>query len=84
MSESQGSEGTTQPLPVLEKDAGPEPLDQSASAAMVVRPRPAGSPPPRLVVLRDDATVSSGFCVRFCSVSVIAVRPFGLSFLRPP
>nr|WP_107907287.1 DUF6286 domain-containing protein [Streptomyces chartreusis] len=33
MSESQGSEGTTQPLPVLEKEAGPEPLDQSASAA---------------------------------------------------
>lgn len=33
MSESQGSEGTTQPLPVLQKEAGPEPLDQSASAA---------------------------------------------------
>ncbi|MFC5214954.1 DUF6286 domain-containing protein [Streptomyces coerulescens] len=33
MSESQGSEGGTQPLPVLEKETGPEPLDQSASAA---------------------------------------------------
>ncbi|QOV39245.1 hypothetical protein IM697_13130 [Streptomyces ferrugineus] len=33
MSESQPSEGTTQRLPVLEKETGPEPLDQSASAA---------------------------------------------------
>ncbi|MGW6796480.1 DUF6286 domain-containing protein [Streptomyces chartreusis] len=39
MSESQGSEGTTQPLPVLEKEAGPEPLDQSASAADYEPPR---------------------------------------------
>ncbi|MFE5817458.1 DUF6286 domain-containing protein [Streptomyces sp. NPDC056479] len=33
MSESQGPEGTTQRLPVIEKETGPEPLDQSASAA---------------------------------------------------
>ncbi len=32
MSESQGSEGTTQRLPVIEKETGPDPLDQSASA----------------------------------------------------
>lgn len=32
MSEPQGSEGTTQRLPVIEKATGPDPLDQSASA----------------------------------------------------
>ncbi|MFE5916314.1 DUF6286 domain-containing protein [Streptomyces sp. NPDC056468] len=40
MSESQGSEGTTQRLPVLEKEAGPAPLDQSASAADYDPPPP--------------------------------------------
>ncbi|MFJ8633166.1 DUF6286 domain-containing protein [Streptomyces sp. NPDC093568] len=40
MSESQGSEGTTQRLPVLEKDTGPGPLDQSASAADYEPPPP--------------------------------------------
>ncbi|MFI7411406.1 DUF6286 domain-containing protein [Streptomyces sp. NPDC049627] len=33
MSESQGPEGTTQRLPVIEKETGPDLLDQSASAA---------------------------------------------------
>lgn len=33
MSEPQGSEGTTQRLPVIEKATGPDTLDQSASAA---------------------------------------------------
>ncbi|MGW1958157.1 DUF6286 domain-containing protein [Streptomyces sp. NPDC001920] len=32
MSESQGTEGTTRRLPVIEKETGPEPLDQSAAA----------------------------------------------------
>ncbi|MDT9696103.1 DUF6286 domain-containing protein [Streptomyces sp. P17] len=41
MSEPHGSEGTTQPLPVIEKAAGTDPLDQSASAA-------AYDPPPVL------------------------------------
>ncbi|MGW6736699.1 DUF6286 domain-containing protein [Streptomyces sp. NPDC055013] len=40
MSESQGSEGTTQRLPVIEKDAGPATLDQSASAADYDPPPP--------------------------------------------
>jgi hypothetical protein len=33
MSEPQGSEGTTRRLPVIEKETGTDPLDQSASAA---------------------------------------------------
>ncbi|MFE9024268.1 DUF6286 domain-containing protein [Streptomyces sp. NPDC007808] len=41
MSESQGTEGTTRRLPVIEKETGPEPLDQSVSA-------PADEPPPVL------------------------------------
>ncbi|MFJ8540171.1 DUF6286 domain-containing protein [Streptomyces sp. NPDC093591] len=41
MSESQGSEGTTQRLPVMEKTAEPDhPLDQSASAADYDPPPP--------------------------------------------
>ncbi|GAA4089171.1 DUF6286 domain-containing protein [Streptomyces shaanxiensis] len=40
MSESQGSEGTTQQLPVIEKETGPDPLDQSASAADYEPPPP--------------------------------------------
>jgi hypothetical protein len=40
MSESQGSEGTTQRLPVIEKETGPDPLDQSASAAAYEPPPP--------------------------------------------
>ncbi|WP_369270179.1 DUF6286 domain-containing protein [Streptomyces sp. R11] len=40
MSESQGSEGTTQRLPVIEKEAGPATLDQSASAAAYDPPPP--------------------------------------------
>ncbi len=32
MSESQGTEGTTRRLPVIEKETGPEPLDRSAAA----------------------------------------------------
>ncbi|KUL25655.1 DUF6286 domain-containing protein [Streptomyces regalis] len=40
MSESQGSEGTTQRLPVIEKETGPDPLDQSASAASYEPPPP--------------------------------------------
>lgn len=42
MSESQGSEGTTQPMPVIEKETGPDPLDQSASAAAYDPPPPVG------------------------------------------
>ncbi|MFF5478505.1 DUF6286 domain-containing protein [Streptomyces sp. NPDC012935] len=40
MSESQESEGTTQRLPVIEKEAGPATLDQSASAADYDPPPP--------------------------------------------
>ncbi|MEY9990326.1 hypothetical protein ABIE67_002358 [Streptomyces sp. V4I8] len=40
MSESQGSDGTTQHLPVIEKETGPDPLDQSASAAAYDAPPP--------------------------------------------
>ncbi|WP_328428647.1 DUF6286 domain-containing protein [Streptomyces sp. NBC_00443] len=40
MSESQGSEGATQRLPVIEKEAGAATLDQSASAADYDPPRP--------------------------------------------
>lgn len=40
MSDTQGSEGSTQRLPVIEKDSGAAPLDQSASAADY-------EPPPR-------------------------------------
>ncbi|MCM1977333.1 MULTISPECIES: DUF6286 domain-containing protein [Streptomyces] len=62
MSDSQGSEGTTRPLPVVEKDTGT--LDQNASAAGY------DAPPP---VLDDDGANGRFWSARRVPATVVAL-----------
>ncbi|WP_328870416.1 DUF6286 domain-containing protein [Streptomyces sp. NBC_00287] len=65
MSEPQGSEGTTQPLPVIEKAADTDTLDQSASAA-------AYDPPPP-VLDGDDGANGRFWSARRVPAAIVAL-----------